>query len=202
MALLFFLNYSQGVWCQVQRWGTFIWKELGEGFTSWSKFYARIMGQKQREKNVEYEELSCQCSWRKKAKNCIGGALLHTKPCVCQWFRLSFLLLLSSTSVTSILQNVTQHHQYMNTKWARSVSPWQQPEDKQFFLMHYPPPPISEWKVKVNPWCLSVNWAYYVSASGCKGRKEEKKEGRKEGKTEFLSLAWPADSALTLLFTN
>lgn len=123
-----------------------------EGFTSWNKFYARFR---------------------------IWGTASVPTP----WlrFRLSCLLL-SNTSVTSNLQNVTWHHQYMSTKWAHIVSPWQQPEDKQFLLMRFPP--MSECKVKENPWCLSVNWAYYVSASGCKGRKE----GRKEWKTGFLSL--------------
>lgn len=72
-------------------------------------------------------------------------------------------------------------------------------------------PSTSEWLVKVNPWCLSVNWAYYVSASVWKGRR--RKEERSNRVPVFAAetnvtvsfsqtMAWHTDSALMLLFTN
>lgn len=130
------------------------------------------------------EELSCQCPWQQKVKR-VSKWRRFSSDCymvcpVCHSFRwvrpLSCLLLLpSNTSVTLSHQNVPHDMTwiYEYKTGTHTVSPRQQPEDKQLSLMRLPS--MSEWKVKVNPWCLSVNWAYYVSASGCK-------EGRKEGR--------------------
>lgn len=124
----------------------------------------------------------------------------HSITPVCNWFRSvrrpSSLLLLSTTSVTLFHHKVPCDIMIIwIQKRAHTVSPWQQPNDKQLSLSLVRFPSMSEWIVKVSPWCLSVNWAYYVSASGCKGRRGGRKEGeeggkkaRKEGKTEFLSL--------------
>lgn len=46
--------------------------------------------------------------------------------------------------------------------------------------------PTDSWKVKVSSWCLSVNWAYYASASGCKGKTERRKGRQKERRGSCL----------------
>lgn len=119
------------------------------------------------------------------------------------------LLLLSNTSVTFLHQTVPRPRQYINVKRAHVVSLRQQPSEDSYLLCF---PSMSEWKVKVNPWCLSVNWAYYVSASVWKGRREGRKEERSNRVPVFAetnvtvsfsrTMAWHTDSALMLLFTN
>lgn len=93
------------------------------------------------------------------------------------------------------------------------------PDDKQLSLVCFLL--VGEWKVKVSPWCLSVNWAYYVSASGCRGRREGRKRGRREEGKEgrynrglslqrrqmsqslfSRTMGRPTHSALLFLFTN
>lgn len=187
----------QGVWCQVQ---CLHLEEDGEGLTvtSWSKTGGKSKG-----------EQKLEAIW--KSNFPVGKADYVTRSTshlsviqLAQWdHRASSSC--TQTSVTLSHQNVPRDFMiiWIKKKWAHTASPQQQPNDKQLSLMCFPS--MSGWIVKVNPWCLSVSWAYYVSASGCKGRRGVRKGRReegKEGKVKQSSCLCSADECHSLIFTN